>query len=366
VIKENLDNTTLQLINKLVDQVLALPRDFDITELDEKYIWDTLAVAWLRPACDMSGFKVGTTIISRGRPYYGVNNEDPTWNVCCGERSAMWGAQAYAGQTGTETKIDISYVFCINPISKEVEVGISSSCGLCRQAYAMHGGNTTPVIYAHHGKLWKRKASELLPDPYVFLPKNLVPRGVPIKALKKPKDHVDAILQLPREGGFEVTTEIEGLIYAAVIAAQASYAPYYPLREGAALLVESPDFEGGKRIFDMGIIQNASFGVTQAEVQAVYANAIYEVNKARLYKPQNVAPVYKMMVVIGLNALEELVPGVAISGGGRQAGSEVPGGMNTKFIYVNKESKLVCVNLDSLLVDPFTFIEIVRADNLRN
>jgi cytidine deaminase len=360
---ENRNSVSAELsaqVDDLVTQVKSLPRDFNLTDKMVERIWWTLHTTLTKPDCPLSGYRVGTLVVINGEAFPGVNNEDPTiFDVACGERCAMWGAQARIGKTGERTLIEESYVFAVDPNNNKVEVGISSSCGLCRQTYVNRGN--PDIFFIYNGQFLKRKALELLPFPYKFLPNTCV--KVEKREFKGPDDHLKHILSLEYDGvnKEEITSQLQNVFRTAIQASQIAYAPYYQVREGVGYLVESPLYEDKFKIFDYGNYQNASYGASQGAISGLLPHAKYEFAKLARDKGDKSVKLYpKIIVLFAFNRADELILNVPPSGPDLQVAAEEEGGLKAKFYFIYN-GKLVGRTGRELLPNPFSFIDIVSA-----
>jgi len=344
-------------VDKLLQQVMGLPRGFEISKEDEVHIRNALDVAWKSPHCPQSGFQVGTVILVNGITYKGVNWEDYSSRICCcGERSAVWGARPIEGITGEKMEITKSYVFAVNPHTKLVETWISSSCGLCRQIYVTCGN---PVIYfTFHDQLMRMTATELLPDSYALSPQ---PQFYgEISPLNDPETYLTDILNLPREDIKEITPQVRELFLIAIKATRYAYIPYYPIREGAALRIDSDLFKTGYKIFDRANYQNASYGASDTSICQVFTTAKYKLNKLIVENNnREVKPVYtlNMLAFFAFDNAGKIVQNMPPSGLDRQVAAEEVGGLNTQIYYIY-DGKLKSKTLKELLPYPFTFTAI--------
>lgn len=332
-------------VTRLFKQVLQLPRDHEMTGLAIKGTRKAIKVALKAPLCPISGFQVGCVIEVNRKLYKGVNQEDPSMrNVCCGERSAIWGARPKEGIVNESMTITESFVVCYNPKTKEIVTDISSSCGLCRQTYVLCGN--PKISFAHGGRWMQKEAHDLLPYALSWIPVNKAQQPVTLKGIE---EHLTFIKSLPRIGIKELTPEHDELIRAALKSARAASADYHPMSEGVALRVENDEFANGYKIFTAANYQNASFGASNSAVGCVYPQAKLELKLNGIKQS-----IYKMFVLVALDATDTLLSNVSPSGLDRQIAVEEEGGLDTRALFI-WDKHLRCESLEKLLPHAFTF-----------
>jgi cytidine deaminase len=361
-----------ELLEKQYQQILTLqrkPQHFDLSPQELEGIRLALE-ATKHSKCHISKYRVGCAVYVNDMFVQGCNVEGPSnlRECLCSERTAYYPSQQLTKNGGKPLNIEFTAVFAVSPITGLIETFISSPCGQCRGVHSLNTGARN-TIYCHGSYLWKQSIEELLKYPNApIIIDSALENDTQILS---PEKHVEFLCSLPKvfsaqlkiADGESFDLETIKLLLQAVKGAQiAAYSPYHPVREGAALMVESNLLKSGKKIFWAGNTQNAAFGASNEAGVIVFEMARQKLAKRRAKVAKSSTTLeetqYLAFALVAFDKSDKLITSKhSPTGLLRQVAAEIKGWRSIKSYFPYNE-KFVCEEMGNLLFNAFSFIEI--------